>query len=199
MLEVTSPTICQIPDLEVPRDLMNRCLTTLTLSEYHLRGQCFGNCCRIMRNLSLPVVWEDVQRPEEWERDASSIPDKYSKGRYVFWAWTHATTEQAVLPFQRNTSASPILLDLSQLVINNTQGFWNSSIKPPGSMGVLFRDPSTYNLTLQGNNPLQRHMVEAGIQPTNKWPAVLYGTLPAAWAFKQADSNDITFPNLEVV
>lgn len=154
-----------------------------------------------MRNLSLPVVWEDADMPEEWERDASSIPVEYSRGRYVFWAWTHGSTEQSVLPFQRNTSASPPLIDKHLLVSSNSDssGFWNSSIQPPGSLGVLFRDPSNYNMTLQGNVPFQQHMMEAGIQPTSKWPAMLYGTLPSAWGFKQPDTLDVTFPNLEVM
>lgn len=156
--------------------------------------------CRIMRNLSLPVVWEDVDVPEEWERDASSIPDKYSKGRYVFWAWTHQTTEQAVLPF--NSTAVPMLLDLGTLDTSefaNASSSWNSTIKAPGSMGVLFRDPSTINLTLQGNNPFQDHLLEAGVQPTDQWPAMLYGTLPKAWGIKQPDTDNVTFPNLEVM
>jgi hypothetical protein len=153
-----------------------------------------------MRNLSLPVVWEDVDMPEEWERDASSIPDKYSNGRYVYWAWTHNTTERAVMPFERNTSAHPFLLDMRTLVVgDNVSVGWNSSIKAPGSMGLLFRDPSTFNLTLQANNPFNSHMLESGVQPTNQWPAMLYGTLPKAWGFQQLDTNDVTFPNLEVM
>ena len=66
-----------------------------------------------MRNLSLPVVWEDADTPEEWERDASAIPSQYSQGRYVFWGW--ARPDEHVLQFNGSTRDWPGIYNLSRL------------------------------------------------------------------------------------
>jgi hypothetical protein len=154
-----------------------------------------------MRNLSLPVVWEDADMPEEWERDASSIPKEHSKGRYVYWAWTHGSVEKQVMPFAGNTSDWPGTLDLSRLVISpsNINTTYNASITPPASMGMLFRDPGDWDMFQQGNAPFRQQMEAAGMQPTDKWPSVLYGSLPNAWGQPQADTGDVLFPELEVM
>lgn len=156
-----------------------------------------------MRNLSLPVVWEDAEMPEEWERDASMVPDELSQGRYIFWAWSNSSTEQTVMPFGGNTSVWPGINNKSNMILdkdsNGNTGLWDDSIQPPPSMGMLFRDPSTYDLFRQGNVPFKRHMQDAGIAPTANWPAVLYGTLPAFWGHTSEDTGDVLFPNLEVM
>jgi hypothetical protein len=155
-----------------------------------------------MRNLSLPVVWEDPDTPDEWERDASSVPDNVSQGRYVFWSWARKDMEQVVMPFNNTPSAGPQLLNVSDLGAIDDTGIcavWNTSIRPPSSMGVLFRDPSNYELFKQGNGPFAQHMLDAGVAPTTTWPGVVYGTLPFAWGVDQDDTGQATLPNLEVV
>lgn len=146
---------------------------------------------RIMRNLSLPVVWEDADMPEEWERDASMIPDAISRGRYVFWGWKDAATEKQVLPFNGSIKDWPGLLNLTELQYKE--------VAAPEAMGMLFRDPSTYELFSQGNAPFKSHLESAGVAPTEQWPALVYGTLPSAWGVMQQDTLKPTFPNLEVM
>lgn len=161
--------------------------------------------CRIMRNLSLPVVWEDADMPEEWERDSSTIPQALSKGRYVFWAWTHGSVEKHAMPFEGSTSQWPGVNNLTELLLapaadlGSQCGLWTHNITPPSSMGMLFRDPSTYELFQQGNTPFRAQMDQAGIQPTTQWPAMLYGTLPEAWGQVQPDTSLVTFPELAVM
>jgi hypothetical protein len=159
-----------------------------------------------MRNLSLPVVWEDADMPEEWERDASTIPQALSKGRYVFWGWTHGSVEKGVMPFEGSTSEWPGVNNLTELLNAdsttqecNSASFWTYNITPPPSMGMLFRDPSTYDLFQKGNSPFRAHMEQAGIHPTQQWPAMVYGTLPDAWGQLQPDTSLATFPALEVM
>lgn len=158
--------------------------------------------CRIMRNLSLPVVWEDADMPEEWERDASAIPDSLSRGRYIFWSWTHGSVEKDVMPFEGNTSTWPGINNLSNFIVQSSSTIppaWSYNITPPASMGMLFRDPSNNTLFQQGNRPFRTHMEEAGIQPTPQWPSMLYGTLPANWGQIQDDTSLVTLPALEVM
>lgn len=152
-----------------------------------------------MRNLSLPVVWEDVDTPEEWERDASAIPSAISKGRYVYWGWTGGMEEKGVLPFNGSTTDWPGLQNLSYLSTSSNLQWWDTSISPPASMGMLFRDQSTMGLFNQGNKPLQQHLSDAGVAPTSVWPAMVYGTLPFAWGDTQQDTGQPTLPNLEVM
>lgn len=130
--------------------------------------------------------------PEEWERDASMIPDNMAVGRYVFWGWKDAVSEQATMPFNGTSATWPGLLNVSDQS-------YNDSLEAPGSMGVLFRDPSTFALFQQGNKPFQAHLKTAGIAPTSQWPSLIYGTLPRAWGQLQPDTNASTFPNLEVM
>lgn len=130
--------------------------------------------------------------PEEWERDASMVPDSLSAGKYVFWAWKDRATEKLVMPFNGSTQDWPGIINIT------TMGY-NGSIQPPASMGMLFRDPSNYELFKQGNTPFKAHLEAAGVAPTAKWPALLYGTLPAAWGEVQSDTNKSTLHNLEVM
>jgi hypothetical protein len=130
--------------------------------------------------------------PDEWERDASMIPDTLSVGRYVFWAWRNRETEKQVMYFNGSTQEWPGLLNLTLLSMDD-------SISPHASMGMLFRDPSTYELFQQGNIPFQEHLQTSGMGPTQKWPAVLYGTLPSAWGRRQIDTNQSTLHNLQVM
>lgn len=153
---------------------------------------CLLYACRIVRNLSFPVVWEDADMPEEWERDASMIPDSMKAGRYILWGWKDAATEQLSMPFNGTMADWPGLFNLS----NND---FNTSMQPPRSMGLIFRDPSTYDLFKQGNAPFRAHLEAAGVAPTSRWPALLYGTLPSAWGEVQPDTNRSTFYNLEVM
>lgn len=130
--------------------------------------------------------------PDEWERDASMIPDSLNAGRYVFWAWRDRQTEKIVMQFNGSTQDWPGLLNPRLLGMDD-------SIMPPSSMGMLFRDPSTYELFKQGNTPFKNHLQASGMAPTQKWPAVLYGTLPSAWGTKQGDTNESTLHNLQVM
>lgn len=147
---------------------------------------------RIVRNISLPVVWEDFDMPEEWERDASMVPESMSAGRYIFWAWKDRASERLVMPFNGNTTEWPGVLNITSMG-------YNGSIQPPDSMGMVFRDPSTYDLFQQGNAPFRDHLEKAGVAPTEKWPGVVYGTLPEAWGMVQNDTHNSTFPNLAVM
>lgn len=119
------------------------------------------------------------------------IPDNMAVGRYVFWGWKDAVSEQAAMPFNGTSATWPGLLNLSDQSYH--------PLEAPGSMGVLFRDPSTFALFQQGNKPFQAHLKAAGIAPTSHWPSLIYGTLPRAWGQPQPDTNASTFPNLEVM
>jgi hypothetical protein len=130
--------------------------------------------------------------PDEWERDASMIPYHLTAGRYVFWSWTNRQSEKQVMPFMGSTQDWPG-------VLNKTEFNMVDSIEPPASMGMLFRDPSTYELFQLGNTPFQNHLRTSGVEPTDKWPAVLYGTLPTAWGLQQDDTNETTLHNLQVM
>jgi len=151
-----------------------------------------------MRNLSLPVVWEDADTPEEWERDASMVPDAYSAGRYVYWAWSSGKLEKVVMPFDGNASTWPGLINKTNLVRPVDGSVWNTEVVPPPSLGMLFRDPSTYELFKQGNTPFRLHMESAKLLPTPTWPAMVYGTLPASWGYHSSVEGPL-LPNLKVM